>query len=252
MREHPQQLVVRQISGRNLVGRHSIALERVHADCVPGRTQRLQTPSATVIESTKQVVVRELESTQQVERVLGAEVFSRVVASDVAVQGRHVPHLELRTVGAGFDGQVDQAERFLETAIVIVADLRDHECGSSLVDEALADADTAPQFPPQGDRPEMMALVHERKEIHALEFGGDLRAARIDTAHARTRINDVGDIHVEAVRALRDQPAIEITRRQRTDETTVVVGAQQHPQLLPIKLLQRFLQRSPCAHEIRR
>ncbi len=71
----------------------------------------------------------------------GAEVLATRAARPLAVERLHVAQLELHDVGTGVGGLVDQLLGQFDVALVVDADLGDHQRGRVLRDEVAADAE---------------------------------------------------------------------------------------------------------------
>ena len=105
-----QQLVVGQVGGGDLQGGDAVARERV--DARPG-PRACTSPSdrrvAAVVEHLEELFGLEREPGQEVERVLRPEVFAGAgVVAALAIERRHVPHLELDAIGPGPRRRVDE------------------------------------------------------------------------------------------------------------------------------------------------
>ena len=249
-RQMAEQIVIGQVSRGDLVGWEPVLLQLVHARGIPGCTQRNEPPCPAVIKRREERFVGELESAQQVQGVLGTEVLRRIIALDlIAVEHGHVAHLELRAVRTGLGREIDELQRFVETAVVVVADLGNDEGRPLLVDDAIANANTTGQFAAKRHGAQTMLRIDEREEVDLFERVRDLLCICIDAAYSRSRLHDAGNIDVEARRGIGQQPAIKVTGCEGADKAARIVDAEQHAQTAGVELRDRLLERCAGAHE---
>ena len=93
-----------------------------------------------MVETTKQLVVAELKTFQQIQGVLRSKIRGHVVAvASVAVQLRHIPHLKFGAVGSCRVGCIDQSQSDVQIAVVVVADLSNNKAGFPCSDASVTE-----------------------------------------------------------------------------------------------------------------
>ena len=136
------QVVVGEVGRGHLVAGEAVALERGEALLVPRRAQRDQAALAAAVEGAEQLLGR-AAGTGPAGRGCTACRGPRRLAAALAVQRAEVAELELGAVGAGVGGPVDEVERPVEAAVVVDADLGDHERRLVVGDEAAVELQVA-------------------------------------------------------------------------------------------------------------
>ena len=118
-----------------------------------------------MVKAAEQLVVTELKALEQIQGVLGAQIGGHVVAvARIAVQPAHVPHLELGAVRPRCVGGIDQLERGVEIAVVVVADFGDQEAGGVIADAVGADLESIGGATRHGDDAAMAVEQRQRND----------------------------------------------------------------------------------------
>src|SRR5690349_18740217 len=82
---------------------------------------------------------RLVKSAQQVERVFDGEVVVLAGKAGGAIDLVQLAHLKFRAICAGGDRGIDQRDRAIEIAVMIVADFRDDEARMVVSDQPVCD-----------------------------------------------------------------------------------------------------------------
>ena len=132
-----------------------------------------------------------MEALEQIKGVLRPQVGRHVVAvASIAVQLRHVPHLELGAVGPGGVGCIDQPQRQFHIAVVVVADLCNHKAGFAGTNAPLPELQAIRGGPCHGNDPALFVQKWQRNDARgqqSCQFSGwcSLRSAAAIGVHRR-------------------------------------------------------------------
>ena len=157
----PQQLVVGEIGRGDFERRDAVVHQGLHGGQIPRGAHHFDASVTGMVEEVEQVLGWQRVLGQQVQRVLGPKVLSAAGRARLAVEGVHVPQLELHAVSTGVCGGIHQPAPERQVALVVVADLRDHHCRVPLPDPVLPDPQLV--IPVDGQCGQTPAVIQQRQ-----------------------------------------------------------------------------------------
>ena len=221
----PQQVVVGHIRGGHLQTGNAVGGQRLQGGDIPRGAQHVDVHLLAVIEHVVHLLHGQGELGQQVQGVLGAEILPGGGAAGLAVQGVHVPQLELHRIRPGLGGQVHQALGQLRVPLVVVADLRDEEGRVVLAHRVPSDLQRLRGV--HGNGQQVPPLIHQRQMLDAAaEQPRQLRRLGVGRCGARVPVGDLqaGDGQVPA--RVGQQPPAEVPVGQGALEDAVGIHAE--------------------------
>jgi hypothetical protein len=235
----------------DLEPRDAVGGEVVDAGRVPRRAHHLDPDIGAVVEDLEELVGGQVELRQQVEGVLRAEVLAAAASGTLAVEGVHVAQLELHHVGAGLDRAVDELLGEVDRALVVDADLADHQGRAVAVDLVAADADLVVAVDRDGDQ--TATLVDQRHVVDPVaEHGRDLGGRGVDRRRADLGVCRLARGTVEVDGVLGGHPPAEVAVGKRALEMAVAVDEEDDAGLVGRDLLQGAQHRVLGVHQVRR
>ena len=134
-----QQRKIGEVGGSDLVGLDAKRLQHRDARGVPGRAEILNAFGCAIGRYAALLVGRKSEAAQQVEGIFDREIVVLPGQAGSAVDLVQLAHLEFGAIGTGGDRRIDQRDRAIEIAIMVVADFRDDVARLAVADRSAAD-----------------------------------------------------------------------------------------------------------------
>ena len=134
-----QQRQIGQVGGGDLVSPDSERFQRCDAGCIPRCAEVLNALRGAIGRDAALLIGGQFEAAQQIEGVFDREVVVLSRQAGGAIDFVELAHLEFRAIGACRDGGIDQRNRPIVIAVVVVADLGNDEARLTLAKRAVAD-----------------------------------------------------------------------------------------------------------------